>query len=193
MKRRTWLLLGMLLAACYGARPQHSLGRVDGYGQIVRTLSWMEDRNVREATPKDVASLLGAEAQYLRRQPVQIFGVWTEDLAWTDVTGRFEIVFSRRRDASAPFSMFRVSGRFPTKAAGLEAVGAWLALLDPANVEARIDELRASPESYVEYELQKHAVPIRISLGITGTDGDWNAGVDVENIRTPGRNAVGTP
>jgi hypothetical protein len=140
---------------------------------------------VGEATPRDVATILGAEAEYVQRRPVQVFDEWTDDFVWIDATGRFEIVFGRMRHADAPFSMFRFSGRFPTKAAGLDAIAAWLALVDAPNVATRMNELRASAESYVEYESQIDGEAIRLSLGISSIGDEWSAGLDVENIGAP--------
>jgi hypothetical protein len=118
----------------------------------------------------------------VQRRPVEIFGEWTEDVVWTDVTGRFEIVFGRMRHAKAPFSMFRFSGLFSTREIGIEAIAAWLALLDPENVGTRIDQLRASPESFVEYEFKSGGGRIRVSLGINNLQDEWSAGLDVEDI-----------
>lgn len=173
----------LLLTSCSNS-PNAEIGRVDGFSQVVKTITWLSDRRFAPADEPGVRAVLGAEARYVTRIPIQIEGTWTDDLVWNDVTGAHRIVFSRVRHATAPFTRFRFGGRFPSREAGLTAIASWLALVDSAGVGSRIAELRDS-SAPVEYLMMRSGRRIRLTMTVHDNHGEWSAAIDIENGEAP--------
>ena len=162
------------------------LGRADGFLQIAKTSTWLRQRGMKEATESDVRSLLGAEAAYSRKLPVQIGREWTNDLLWEDSTQRYSIFFERTAaGAHVPFSIFRFIGQFASRADALGAVGAWMGILDPETETKMSPALEVQPlDAYDARDLTIDGRHVHVSAALVQGAGSWVAKLDVASTET---------